>query len=248
MAKQTDTGPVRAELARVAAPDEVQTVYAFLDRAEPEIAKVLPEAVPFNRFRRSVLNEVGRDPHLLDCSPESLVGAGLLAAQLGLELGPLGLVYLVPEDGAVEFIIGYRGYLDLAYRSGHVKDIAAALVCEGDEFDYRKGSRPYLDHVPTPGGLPRPVVAAYAVARLRSGGSVFDVVYEPDWNKARKASPSGVKNAGPWLDHLGGMIRKTALQRLEPMLPKSPLLSAAVVYDGAVVRAYADVADNEAAL
>src|SRR2546427_642740 len=83
--------------------------YDLLERQKPELEKALPEAIGVERFTRTVLTELRRTPKLLDCSPESLLGAMMLAAQLGLEPGPLGLVYLVPFKGQVEFIIGYRG-------------------------------------------------------------------------------------------------------------------------------------------
>jgi recombination protein RecT len=244
MTKKTDNAPLRAELKKAAAPDDVQTVYDLLERARPELAQVLPELVSAERFSRLVLGEVRRQPQLLECQPESLVGAMLLAVQLGLEPGPLGLVYLVPHKGAVDFVIGYRGYLDLAYRSGHVRDVSAALVYEGEPFDYRKGTRPFLDHLPGPSGAAREVVAAYAVARLRSGGTVFEVIYEDAWEKARKASAAGSKGEGPWRDEPGAMIRKTAVRRLEPMLPKSVLLTRAAEHDDTPAPTLVEAADT----
>src|SRR6266567_377007 len=162
MTEQTDTAPLRQELERVAAPENVMT-------------------------------EIRRTPKLLECSPESLLGAMMLAAQLGLEPGPLGQVYLVPFKRQVEFVVGYRGYIDLAYRSGQVKDVAAALVHEGDEFSYQYGTTPKLLHVPEGPAGEREIEAAYAVARLRTGGTVFVVTYGDDWEKARKASAAGAK-------------------------------------------------------
>jgi recombination protein RecT len=248
VAKQTDTKPLRDELAKAAADNETATVYALLERTAPELAKVLPEAVSVDAFSRSVLAEVRRQPQLLECPPDSLVGAMLLAVRLGLEPGPLGLVYLVPGKGAVEFVIGYRGYIDLAYRSGHVRDIAAGLVYAGEPFEYRKGTRPFLDHSPEPTEGAREVVAAYAVARLKSGGSVFEVIYEAEWEAARQASAAGAKNSGPWHEHRGAMIRKTAVRRLEPVLPKSALLTWAVTWDDSPGFTVGELADSAVAL
>jgi len=232
MTKKTETGPLRAELEKAAATGELKTVFDMLALEAPELAKALPEGIDVERFTRTVLTELERTPELFDCEPGAVLGAVLLAAQLGLEPGPLGLVYLVPAPPAVDFVIGYRGYIDLAYRSGHVRDVAAALVYEGEPFEYRKGTRPFLDHSPGPSDKSRAIVAAYAVARLRSGGSVFEVIYEADWTKAREASPAGSAKGGPWFDHYGAMIRKTAVRRLEPVLPKSALLTQAVQRDG----------------
>jgi recombination protein RecT len=244
----TDTAPLRAELEKAASPEAVRTVYDLLERQKPELVKALPEAITVERFTRTVLTEIRRTPALLECSPESLLGAMMLAAQLGLEPGPLGLVYLVPFGGVVEFVIGYRGYIDLAYRSGQVKDVAAALVYQGEPFEYRKGTRPFLDHSPGPGTQAHEIEAAYAVARLRSGGTVFEVIYEAEWEKAREASPAGRKRSGPWVEHRGAMIRKTAVRRLQPMLPQSALLATAAERDDSPAPEPAELTDTAVAL
>jgi recombination protein RecT len=248
MTKKADTKPLRDELEKAAAPADVETVFDLLERERPELAKALPKAVSVERFSSTVLTEVRRTPQLLECSAESLLGAVLLAAQLGLEPGPLGLVYLVPNAPAVDFVIGYRGYVDLAYRTGLVRDVTAALVLEGDPFSYRKGTRPYLDHEPQPRDEPRATVAAYAVARLKSGGTVFEVIYQDEWAKAQKASAAGSRGAGPWADEPGAMIRKTAVRRLEPWLPKSALLARAVERDELPAPEPAELTDNAVAL
>jgi len=240
----TDTAPLRAELERVASPEAVQTVYDLIKRQGPELAKVVPESIGVERFSRTVLTEIRRTPKLLECSPESLLGAMMLAAQLGLEPGPLGQVYLVPYKRQVEFVVGYRGYIDLAYRSGQVKDVSAQLVHEGDSFAYQYGTTPRLTHVPLGPADEREIEAAYAVARLRTGGTVFAVIYEDDWERARKASPTGSKNVGPWVEHRPAMIRKTAVRRLEPLLPKSPLFAQAVERDETPAPGPVELADE----
>jgi recombination protein RecT len=248
MTETTDTAPLRQELERVAAPENVKTVYDLLDRMKPELAKVVPETIGVERFTRTVLTEIRRTPKLLECSPESLLGAMMLAAQLGLEPGPLGQVYLVPFKRQVEFVVGYRGYIDLAYRSGQVKDVSADLVHEGDLFNYRKGTRRFLDHEPMGAADEREIIAAYAIVRLKSGGLDFVVTYGDDWEKARKASAAGAKNVGPWVDHRAAMIRKTAVRRLEPMLPKSPLFTEAIIRDEAPAPEPVELAEGEGPL
>src|SRR5207237_3100542 len=109
----------------------------------------------------------------------------------------------------VEFIVGYRGYVELAFRSGLVKDVSASLVYKGESFDFREGTRPFLDHVPlSPDDRARKnmdgdsgtIIAAYAVARLKTGGAPFKVIYEPDWQRAKSKSPAGSKGLGPWVE------------------------------------------------
>jgi len=215
-------------LERAETSTEQASVLALLARSKPEIARALPGGVDFDRFERIVRTEVRRVPALLDCDPHSFLAAVLWAAQLNLEPGPLQHVHLIPFKRQVTFVIGYRGYVELAYRSGQVKDIYAALVREGDGFRETLGTSPKLIHEPQTDGE---IVAAYAVARLKTGGTVFQVIHEPEWERARKASQLGSAGKGPWADDRDAMIRKTALRRLEPWLPKTGGFGEAIALD-----------------
>jgi recombination protein RecT len=225
-------------------PQEAKTILHLIERQKPELEKALAGTIGVERFTRTILTELRRTPKLYECSPDSLLGAMMLAAQLQLEPGPLGLVYLVPFKGQVEFIVGYRGYVELAFRSGLVKDVSASLVYEGEPFEYREGTRPFLDHHPQPPtadeprGEYRSLVAAYAVARLKTGGAPFKVIYEPDWQRAKSKSPAGSKEVGPWVDDFPQMVLKTAIRRLEPKLPKTPQFGLALEADEAAAPAF----------
>jgi recombination protein RecT len=228
-------------------PQETKTILALIDRQKPELEKALAGTIGVERFTRTILTELRRTPKLYECSPESLLGAMMLAAQLQLEPGPLGLVYLAPfrnkKTGTTEvnFIVGYRGYVELAFRSGLVKDVSASLVYSGDHFEYREGTRPYLDHIPQayePGDGGRELKAAYAVARLKTGGAPFKVIYEPDWQRAKSKSPAGSQGVGPWVDDFPQMVLKTAIRRLEPKLPKTPQFGLALEADEATAPAF----------
>jgi len=235
-----DTSGLRAELELSAASPRVKDVRALLGEYGPELEKRLPEMVSLKRFSAVLLNEVGRNPKLEECSGRSLIAAGLRCAELDLWPGPLGLIYLVPfrnkktNTTDLVTIIGYRGHVELAYRTGLVKDVSAALVRKGDYFKFREGTRPFLDHEPDGPPAEREIVAAYAVARLKSGGAPFRVIYEPEWELAR--SRSNARNAGPWVTDTDAMILKTAYRRLEPKLPKTPLMQRAFGVDESPVR------------
>ncbi len=210
---------------------ERRTIIDLLRRQQPELARVLPAEITPERFARVVLTELRRTPKLLECSPESLLGAMMLAAQLGLEPGPLGHVYLVPYKREVTLVIGYRGIVELAYRSGRLRSIQAATVREGDAFSYRLGSRAYLDH--TPAGPPgeRQPVAYYAVAQLRGGGSPFAVIYPEDVERARHRSAAKDNPLSPWTTDYDAMARKTAICRLAPLLPQTAQIGRALDVD-----------------
>jgi recombination protein RecT len=102
-----------------------------------------------DRLLRIALTEVRRQPKLAECSQASLLSAVFSCAQLGLEPGgALGHAYLVPYGKEVQFILGYRGMIDLARRSGLIDSITAHAVYEGDRFECEFGLAENLVHVP----------------------------------------------------------------------------------------------------
>ena len=116
---------------------------------EPEIKKALPSVITPERFTRMVFTALSSTPKLQQCTPQSFLGAMMQAAQLGLEPNtPVGQAYLIPYGNVCQFQLGYKGLLDLAYRSGEIKDIQAHEVHENDEFEYELGLEPKLKHIP----------------------------------------------------------------------------------------------------
>ena len=100
-----------------------KTIREYIKTMEPEIAKALPSVITPERFTRITLSALSTTPKLAECSPKSFLGAMMTAAQLGVEPNtPLGQAYLIPfrNKGVLEcqFQLGYKGLIDLAYRSG----------------------------------------------------------------------------------------------------------------------------------
>jgi recombination protein RecT len=238
------TETLTTALERSAQPKEAKTILDLLDRQRPELEKLLGSVAASERFARVAMTELRRTPKLYECDPLSFLAALMLAAQLGLEPGPLGHVYLVPFKSECTFILGYKGMVDLAYRSGLVKDVSTGLVHEGDQFAWREGTRPFVDH--TPAGPPgeREWTHAYAVARLKTGGTVFRVIFPEDVEKAKAHSQNADSPYSPWVTELPAMIRKTAVRRLSPMLPQSPAFAQAMAADEAPVAPPAELEDG----
>ena len=113
------------------------------------------------RFTRITLSALSTNAKLQETTPQSFLGAMMTAAQLGLEPNtPLGQAYLIPfrNKGVLEcqFQLGYKGLIDLAYRSGQISVIQAHTVYENDEFEYELGLDPKLKHVPAKGRQGKP--------------------------------------------------------------------------------------------
>src|SRR5690606_22786403 len=134
------TAETRSKLAR--RPDnggKAATIFDLIERQKTQIARALPKHITAERFARIVLTQIRTTPKLLECDQQSLLAAIMLSAQLGLEPGPLGHAYIVPYGREATFIIGYKGYLDLMWRSGKLLSLAVPEVCENDGFDFEYG-------------------------------------------------------------------------------------------------------------
>ena len=228
------TESLTTALERSTVPKEARTIQDLIAAQKPAIRQIVGSAEMAERIARVALTEWRRNPALGECDPYSFLGALMQSAQLGLEVGPLGLFYLVPFNKQVVGIVGYKGFCDLAYRSGMVKDIRARLVYEGEPFKEYGGSSPRLVHEIQPqDDSAVGIVAAYALARLKTGGTVWSVIGPREWERARKASPLGSKGRGLWHDHFPEAVRKTAIRRLASggELPLSPPMVQAMAQD-----------------
>lgn len=194
------------------------TMKAYIAKMGDEIKKALPSVLTPERFTRMVLSAISSTPKLAETTPQSFLGAMMTAAQLGVEPNtPLGQAYLLPykNKGVLEcqFQLGYKGMLDLAYRSGEVTIIQAHEVCENDEFTYSFGLDPQLHHVParTQRGE---VICYYAMFRTKDGGFGFEVMSREDVEKhAKRYSKSYSGGYSPWSTNFDEMAKKTVLKK-----------------------------------
>lgn len=208
----------------------VSNVQQLLAANMTAIKSALPKHLTPERMCRVALQTIQRTPQLQRCSPHSLVAAIVEASGLGLEIDVRGLAYLVPYKDTVTLIPGYKGLMDLAYRSGRVATIYAEVVCENDAFDYVLGLTPDIKHKPALANRGKPY-AVYAVAKLKDADPVFVVLGKDDVEKVRRSSKASAN--GPWKDWESEMWKKTAIRRLCKYLPLSPEMARAIAIDEA---------------
>lgn len=215
------------------------------ERFKESLANALPKHIPVDRMLRVCVTALRRTPKLLQTKPESLLGAIMVSGQLGLEPNdPRQLAYLIPYKDECQFIIGYRGYIELAMRSGMVSSIQAMPVYERDEFEYEQGLELKLRHVPYLGtDDPGKVKCAYAIATMKDGSKAMVVIPRRDIDRARDASSSG--DRGPWVDWFPEMAMKTAVRRLAKFMPQSPEFAQAIEADEGRVRLNTSTMDIE---
>jgi recombination protein RecT len=111
------------------------SVKLMMDKYKDSIAKALPKHLTVERMTRVMLTTITKTPALLDCTQHTLMSAILTVSQLGLSVDPLlGEAYLIPfknkKKGITEctVIIGYKGLLGLARRSGMIDSISCSAV------------------------------------------------------------------------------------------------------------------------
>lgn len=230
----------KAKEAKAARPaDPSSTMKAYITRMKGEIAKALPSVMTPERFTRIVTSAISTTPQLAQTTPQSFLGAMMTAAQLGLEPNtPLGQAYLLPykNHGRLEcqFQIGYKGLIDLAYRSGQVTIIQAHEVRENDEFSYSFGLEPTLHHVPARSDRGQ-VVCYYAMFRTNDGGFGFEVMSRDDVEAhARKYSKSYGGSFSPWATNFDEMAKKTVLKKCLKYAPLKSDFVRAVASDGTI--------------
>ena len=185
-----------------------------------QMAMALPKTLTADRLTRIVMTEFRKTPALLRCDQQSLFGAVLQCAALGLEPGSaLGHCYLLPYGKTCQLIIGYRGMIDLARRSGQIVSLSAYVVHEADDFHYELGLHPDIRHTPSPSADRGPVIYVYAVAVLKDGGVQFEVMSRAEVESVRSRSKAG--KSGPWVSDWDAMAKKTVIRRLFKYLPVS---------------------------
>lgn len=206
-------------------------------KIKAQMALALPKHMTADRLARIALTEVRKTPALSRCDQASFLGAIMQCAQLGLEPGgALGHAYLLPFENRkkqiteVQFIVGYRGMIDLARRSGQILSLEARAVYAADKFHVALGLNPDLTHEPAWEADDRgPLRFVYAVAKLKDGGTQFEVMSRAEIERVRAKSRAG--QSGPWVDHFEEMAKKTVIRRLFKYLPVSIELAGAVEQD-----------------
>ena len=198
-----------------------------LNEKELDLTSLLPDHIDMKRFRISVINEVTKNPRLLECSKRSLQNAFISASYFGLEPNSVtGSSYIVPYGKEATLVVGYKGLIDLVTRAGICDSVDAKVVYEKDVFIPKAGTHPSLDHElyvekseqDSRGGM----IGVYAVAFLGTNKQPkFEYIPKSELLKIKKESRAGSNQHAPWNKHFEAMCKKTAIKRVIQTLPKN---------------------------
>jgi recombination protein RecT len=197
-----------------------------------EIARALPAHMSADRMARVTLTAMTRTPKLAECEPASFFQCLMTCSQWGLE--PDGRhAHLIPFEnrkrGVVEcqLIIDYKGFVQLAMRTGNIASIHCDAVCENDEFDYDCGEvlRHKID-------FRKPRGEAYAfvcIIKMKDGGKKCEVMTRDEVEAIRRRSRSA--NNGPWVTDFNEMAKKTVFRRASKWIELSSEIRDAFEHD-----------------
>lgn len=193
-------------------------------------------------FATSIMEVVTNDNNLLRCNPRALMQEAMKAASLKLPVNKqLGYAYLVPYGNVPTLIIGYKGYIQLAIRTGQYQAINAGIIYEGElrcvnklsgliDIDGERTSDKvvgYFAYFELNNGFKKSLFVSL------EGMAKYAIRYAPTMKKqsvenlvtlAQKQSDAGVADGGVgWSADFNSMAIKTCLRNL---LSKWGLLSA----------------------
>lgn len=203
------------------------------------IAAVMPKHVSSERMFQMAVSAYNHDPKLAECDIATFLSCLMRCSALGLEpssVDGLGRAYILPfyngkaKKMEATFILGYKGMIDLARRSGEIESISARAVYEGDDFEYEFGLNEKLQHIPkAKTRTPDKLTHAYMVCKFKNGGHHVEVMTKAEIEAVRARSKA--KDFGPWKTDYEAMSKKSVIRRGFPFLPVSVEIQSAATSD-----------------
>lgn len=194
-------------------------------------------------FLTSLMNTTNGNAQLQQADPNSILKAGAIAATLDLPIDPnLGFAYIVPYNNKgkneAQFQMGYKGFVQLAIRTGQYKRINVTELYEGqfesydpitDELKYNLDNR-----------LSDEITHYVAYFQTINGFEKYNVMSKEEIeNHAKKFSKTYTYKGSSWQTNFNTMAKKTVLKLL---LSKFGILSiemqTAQKADQAVIREF----------
>lgn len=237
MAGQLRDRAANAAGQEVAQRDPAKELRTKIQAMESQFQLAMPRGVEAKQLIRDAMTVLSTNPGLARCDPKSVLGALMTCSQLGLRPGVLGQAWVIPFKGKGQLIVGYKGLIDLAQRSGDIASISARIAYEADHFDYEYGLEERLVHRPYRAGDRGKAVAYYCVIKTRNGGTMWDVLERADAERHRDKFAMTRKDGrvvGVWLDHFDAMALKTVIMRVLKLAPRSTELHQAMAADESV--------------
>ena len=169
-------------------------------------------------FMSSILAIYKSNKKLQECSPDSILAAAGIAAALKLPINPsLGFAFIVPYKGHATFQIGWKGFVQLAMRSGQYRTLNSGSVREGqiEEIDFVTGEIirgekisdeivGYVAYMELINGFKKSLYMS--LDEMQAHAEKYSQSYAYDLRSGRKSSV--------WSTNFDAMAKKTVLKKL----------------------------------
>ena len=215
--------------------NQIVPIQSFL--AKPNIDRKLTELLKERKAQFvSTITQISQSGALAKCEPGSVVSAGVTAVCLNLSINPnLGQAHIVPYKDKAQFQVGYKGFIQLALRSGQVKTLNDFIVPAGALRSFNPLSG-YLDVDwsvgETPKGKNPDGYGCYFELTNGFRKTVF-WSYEKVYQHAKQYSQAFSKGYNtPWNDAFDAMALKTVIKyAANRYMPLSEEMSRAIESD-----------------
>lgn len=179
-------------------------------------------------FIASMLDLYESENDLQNCDPNKVVMECLKAASLNLPIiKGLGFAYVVPYKSTPTFIVGYKGMIQLALRSGQYRILNADAIYKGEEIRFNRISGQIEI-----AGVPESneAIGYFAYFQLINGfEKTFYMTVGEITEYAKKYSKA--YNNGPWRTEFDAMAKKTVLRKILKYGPMSTEMQEAYRYE-----------------
>ena len=219
-----------------AKPNPKAIIKAKLTEYRPVIGSLLAKTgVDEATFVAQIANALRASPNLWSCDPETILGAALRCAQLGLAPNDnRNLAWIIPYGKTAQFQLGYGGVLELARRATPGLTFAGAAVYPGDDFAFDRGAGTLTHSDAATIGKQRTGDAFYWWVRARfPDGHVLLEGLDRD-GVERHRSFSKQPNGEMWTKSYDAAALKSVVWEMKRWLPTSTQLVMAVASDETV--------------
>lgn len=232
--------PARLEAVGV----KVADAQTFFSQFAPIIEKAVIKGVKAEVIINAAIGSIAKNQKLLQCTRESVLSCLLCSGETGLLLDTaMQEAHMIPFGKQAVFMVGYRGYINLATKNPDISHIKSEIVYTDDEFDFSDGSKAFIHHkrklytLNDEKPAERTLLCAYAIAFPTDQSRpeqfvILDAEYLENIRKKAVAKAGG--RPSPWKDEFTRleMYKKTPIRYLcSKRMTLSDRLAKAVEYD-----------------
>ena len=199
----------------------------------------------------SVLQVLSSNAMLVDVNAETITGAVFTACALNLPLNNnLGLAYIVPFKGSAQLQIGYKGFIQLAQRTGQIKSINAIAVYDTDTEESALKRLTSILPQKVEGNVIGYVARLETITGFEAHVSMTNDELEQHadkYSQTYKSAKSKGKTYSVWHQNWDAMCKKTVIKGLMKYCPMSVELQQAIESDQGVINQDGDIdySDNK---